>query len=73
MILQGQLAPGASVTVRVPLALPTLPDAATGLVFSIGESAVSIGGQPETSVRFASPLKAGDTSLVPYTGAFWPP
>ncbi|CEI31450.1 Hypothetical protein PFR_JS8_1974 [Propionibacterium freudenreichii] len=70
VILQGQLAPGASVTVRVPLALPTLPDAATGLVFSIGESAVSIGGQPETSVRFASPLKAGDTSLVPYTGAF---
>ncbi|MCT3013817.1 hypothetical protein FAM15061_001984 [Propionibacterium freudenreichii] len=56
----------------MPLTLPTLQDPATGLVFSIGAASygISVNAVPETSIRFASPLKAGDTSLVPYTGAF---
>jgi hypothetical protein len=70
--LRGTLAPNASITIRVPLTLPTLQDPATGLVFSIGAASygISVNAVPETSIRFASPLKAGDTSLVPYTGAF---
>lgn len=72
MELRGTLAPNASITIRVPLTLPTLQDPATGLVFSIGAASygISVNAVPETSIRFASPLKAGDTSLVPYTGAF---
>ena len=73
VIVSGDLAAGASITIRVPLTLPDLSKPDAGVTFSIGHVANSIdsGAVPETSVSLAKPLTAPDGSnTIPFKGAF---